>query len=89
MKVKNGESYVLVGSQGGAPKNPKWVQNLRSNANVELRDATEVFEMKVREVSDEQERSRLWELAVKAYPPYEDYQKKTSRKIPVFISEPK
>ena len=89
MKVKNGESYVLVGSQGGAPKNPQWVQNLRSNANVELRDATEVFEMKVREVCDEQERSRLWELAVKAYPPYEDYQKKTSRKIPVFISEPK
>ena len=89
MKVKNGESYVLVGSQGGAPKNPQWVQNLRSNANVELRDATEVFEMKVREVSDEQERSRLWELAVKAYPPYEDYQKKTSRKIPVFLAEPK
>ena len=89
MKVKNGESYVLVGSQGGAPKNPQWVQNLRSNATVELRDATEVFEMKVREVSDEQERSRLWELAVKAYPPYEDYQNKTSRKIPVFLAEPK
>ena len=35
MKVKNGESYVFVGSQGGAPKNPQWVQNLRSNANVE------------------------------------------------------
>ena len=89
MKVKDKESYVLVGSQGGAPKNPQWVNNLRSNANVELRDATEVFQMKVREVSDEQERSHLWELAVKAYPPYEDYQKKTSRKIPVFLAEPK
>ena len=55
---------------------------------MELRDATEVFEMKVREVIDEQERSRLWELAVKAFPPYEDYQKKTSRKIPVFLAEP-
>ncbi len=89
MKVKNEESYVLVGSQGGAPKNPQWVQNLRINSIVELRDATEVFEMKVREVSDEQERSRLWELAVKAFPPYDDYQKKTSRKIPVFLAEPK
>ena len=88
MKVKDKENYVLVGSQGGAPKNPQWVKNLRSNDKVELRDATEVFQMRVREVSDDQERSRLWELAVKAFPPYEDYQKKTSRKIPVFLAEP-
>ena len=88
MKVKDKESYVLVGSQGGAPKNPQWVNNLRSNDKVELRDATDVFQMRVREVSDEQERSRLWELAVKAFPPYEEYQKKTSRKIPVFLAEP-
>ncbi len=88
MKVKDKENYVLVGSQGGAPKNPQWVKNLRSNDKVELRDATEVFKMRVREVSDDQERSRLWELAVKAFPPYEDYQNKTSRKIPVFLAEP-
>ena len=78
----------LLGSQGGAPKTPQWVKNLRSNDKVELRDATDVFQMRVREVSDEQERSRLWELAVKAFPPYEEYQKKTSRKIPVFLAEP-
>ena len=88
MKVKDKENYVLVGSQGGALKNIQWVKNLRSNDKVELRDATEVFQMRVREVSDDQERSRLWELAVKAFPPYEDYQKKTSRKIPVFLAEP-
>ena len=88
MKVKDKESYVLVGSQGGAPKNPQWVNNLRSNDKVELRDATEVFQMRVREVSDDQERSRLWELAVKAFPAYEHYKKKTSRKIPVFLAEP-
>ena len=88
MKVKDKESYVLVGSQGGAPKNPQWVKNLLSNDKVELRDATEVFKMRVREVSDDQERSRLWKLAVKAFPPYEDYQNKTSRKIPVFLAEP-
>ena len=87
-KVKDEESYVIVGSQGVEPKNPQWVKNLRSNDKVELRDATEVFQMMVREVSDDQERSRLWELAVKAFPPYEDYQKKTSRKIPVFLAEP-
>ena len=54
-----------------------------------IRKTPLIFQMRVREVSDEQERSRLWELAVKAYPPYEDYQKKTSRKIPVFLAEPK
>ena len=88
MRVKDGPSYVLVGSQGGAPKNPEWVYNLRANPNIELRDRTEVFAMKTREVKDAAERSRLWKLAVAAYPPYEDYQKKTSRQIPVFVAEP-
>jgi hypothetical protein len=44
--------------------------------------------MRVREVTDSDERSRLWEIAVDAYPPYSDYQAKTSRAIPVFIAEP-
>src|SRR5439155_26186802 len=38
MRVKDGDSYVLVGSQGGAPKDPVWVHNLRANPKVELRD---------------------------------------------------
>ena len=88
MRVKDGNSYVLVGSQGGAPKNPEWVYNLRANPNIELRDRTEVFTMKTREVKDAAERARLWKLAVAAYPPYEDYQKKTTRQIPVFVAEP-
>jgi deazaflavin-dependent oxidoreductase (nitroreductase family) len=88
MRVKDGSNYVLVGSQGGAPKNPEWVYNLRANPNIELRDRTEVFAMRAREVKDAAERARLWQLAVAAYPPYEDYQKKTTRKIPVFVAEP-
>lgn len=88
MRVKVGDGYVLVGSQGGAPKNPFWVYNLRANADVEIRDRTEVFDMRVREVDDDEERSRLWAASVEAYPPYADYQEKTTRKIPVFIAEP-
>ena len=88
MRVKDGDNYVLIASQGGAPKNPLWVYNLRSNPSVELRDATEVFNMQVREVEDGAERERLWKLGVAAYPPYEDYKNKTSRKIPVFLAEP-
>ena len=88
MRVKDGDSYVLIASQGGAPKNPMWVYNLRLNANVDIRDATEVQSMRVREVEDDTERERLWALAVAAYPPYDDYKARTSRKIPVFIAEP-
>ncbi|SEF06209.1 deazaflavin-dependent oxidoreductase, nitroreductase family [Rhizobiales bacterium GAS188] len=88
MRVKDGDNYVLVGSQGGAPKDPVWVHNLRANPEVELRDETVVRPMRVREVQDEAERSRLWELAVAAYPPYADYRKRTTRRIPIFVAEP-
>lgn len=88
MRVKVDDSYVLIGSMGGQPKNPVWVYNLRANPDVEIRDATEVFKMRVREVSDDAERQRLWDASAEAYPPYNDYQAKTTRKIPVFIAEP-
>ena len=41
-----------------------------------------------RVVADDAERARLWELAVAAYPPYQDYQQRTTRKIPIFLAEP-
>jgi deazaflavin-dependent oxidoreductase (nitroreductase family) len=88
MRVADGGNYVLVGSQGGAPKNPVWVYNLRANPAVEIRDKTVVHAMKTREVADPAERARLWKLAVAAFPPYEDYQKKTTRQIPIFVAEP-
>jgi len=88
MRVKDGASYVLVGSMGGAPTNPVWVNNLRSNPSVEIRDLTVVQTMRVREVQDAAERARLWKLSVAAFPPYEEYQAKTTRQIPVFVAEP-
>ena len=88
MRVKEGNKYVLVGSKGGAPKNPEWVYNLRADGNVEIRDETEVYAMRVREVVDSEERAHLWELAVAAFPPYEEYQTRTERRIPLFVAEP-
>ncbi len=88
MRVKVDDTYVLVGSMGGQPKNPVWVYNLRASPDVEIRDKTEVFTMRAREVEDEAERQRLWEASAAAFPPYNDYQQKTSRKIPVFVAEP-
>jgi len=88
MRVKDGGNYVLIGSQGGAPADPVWVHNLRAQPAVEIRDHTVVQPMRVREVKEEAERARLWAAAVAAFPPYAEYQKKTTRKIPVFIAEP-
>ena len=88
MRVADGRNYVLVGSVGGAPKNPVWVYNLRANPAVEIRDRTVVQKMKTREVTDPAERARLWRLAVAAYPPYEEYRAKTTREIPIFVAEP-
>ena len=88
MRVKVGPCYVLVGSYGGRPKNPTWVYNLRANPEVEIRDETEVMEMRVREITDDADRQPLWDAAAEAYPPYNEYRDKTSRKIPVFLAEP-
>ena len=88
MRVKDGDGYVLVGSQGGAPEHPAWVHNLRTNPSIELRDETVVRPMLVREVKDSAERDRLWKLAVAAFAPYAEYQAKTARQIPVFLATP-
>ena len=87
MRVEVDGSYVLVGSYGGRPKNPVWVYNIRANPDVEIRDKTKVFQMRVREVTENPERQRLWGASAAAYPPYNEYQAKTDRKIPVFIAE--
>jgi len=87
MRVMDGDNYVLVGSQGGAPKHPAWVHNLRTNPKIEIRDLSTVYPMQAREVTEPGERQRLWKLAVAAYPPYEEYQTRTTRQIPIFLAE--
>ena len=88
MRVVDGGNYVLVGSQGGAPKHPVWYYNLKVDPNVEIRDETKVQSMRVREVTDQAERDRLWAIAVAAFPNYDEYQGRTDRVIPVFLAEP-
>ena len=88
MRVADGNNYILVASQGGAPEHPQWYHNLKADPIVEIRDKTEVHIMQVREIADPDERERLWKIAVEAYPPYQDYQNKTKRIIPIFLAEP-
>ena len=88
MRVTDGNNYILVASQGGAPQHPQWYHNLKADPNVEIRDKTEVYPMRVREVVDPSERERLWKIAVDTFPNYQEYQQKTDRLIPVFLAEP-
>jgi len=89
MRVADGEHYVLVASKGGAPEHPVWYYNLLEAPDVTLRDGERVHEMRARLVEDPAERTRLWALAVHAYPDYEAYQTRTTREIPLFVLEPR
>jgi len=89
MRVEHNGEYALVASKGGAPKHPVWYYNLRANPDeVTIQDGREPFEAAVRELTGE-DRAAWWERAVAAYPPYADYQKKTDRRIPVFVARRK
>jgi F420H(2)-dependent quinone reductase len=86
--VADDGTYVLVGSVGGAPRHPSWYYNLREQSEVTIRDGERVFQARIHEVTDPAERTRLWAAAVRAYPPYAEYQQRTSRLIPVIAAEP-
>ena len=87
MRVEHGGAYAMVGSQGGAPKDPAWVANLRAHpAQVTVQDGPEPWDGVAREVTGEEKR-QWWERAVAVYPEYARYQERTDREIPVFVVE--
>jgi deazaflavin-dependent oxidoreductase (nitroreductase family) len=83
---RDGGNYIIVASKGGAQKHPEWYRNLVANPTVEVQVLDDRFEAMARTANDE-ERPRLWELMAQIWPAYNDYQKKTSRQIPVVILE--
>ncbi len=87
MRVEHDGRYLMVASQGGAPKHPAWYYNLLAEPVVELQDGATRSRFRTR-VLDGQERELWWERAVAEYPPYADYQRRTDRVIPVLLLEP-
>jgi deazaflavin-dependent oxidoreductase (nitroreductase family) len=87
MRVEHEGAYVVVASLGGAPKNPVWYHNLKSNPHVELQDRAIKRDYLAREVSGD-EKAIWWERAVQAWPDYATYQARTDRQIPLFVLEP-
>ncbi len=87
MRVEHDGSYAVVASLGGAPQHPEWYHNMVANPDVELQDGPVAKPFRARVVEGE-EREQWWERAVDAYPDYADYQRRTDRRIPVFVLDP-
>ena len=86
MRIEHEGSYAAVASMGGAPTHPNWYHNLKVSPLVELQDGAVRKDYVAREL-DGQERDTWWARAVDAFPPYADYQARTSRRIPVMLLE--
>jgi len=84
---EDGNSIIVVASKGGAPEHPGWYKNLSANPEVEVQIGTKKLKAKARTTTGA-ERERLWQKAVKFWPPYADYAKKTEREIPVVLLDP-
>lgn len=85
--LQDGESRVIIASNGGNDQQPAWYLNLRANPDAEVQIGREKQPVRA-EVAGDDERARLWPLVVQMYHGYEEYQKETSRKIPVVILRP-
>lgn len=83
----DGPAYVVIGSKGGADSQPAWYHNLLACPQVALQVAT-LHLAAVARIAQGAERTRLWQMMVAVYPPYVDYQRKTTREIPVVVLDP-
>src|SRR5579863_9795697 len=87
MRVEHDGRYVVVASMGGAPQHPVWYLNLVADPHVTLQDHAKLLDLRARTATPE-ERAEWWPVATAAWPAYDDYQKNTTRQIPVVILEP-
>jgi len=87
MHVPHGEQKILVASLAGISKNPVWYYNLKANPDITITAEGVTRAYRAREVGPE-EKAELWPVIVDAYPPYDGYQARTDRDIPVFVCDP-
>jgi|SRR5271166_4993411 len=83
---KDGDRIVLIASMGGAPNNPDWYHNLLAHPVVEVEIGTERFPVRAA-VAKGEERERLFNAQARQMPIFDEYRKKTTRQIPVFVLE--
>ncbi|MEH0933701.1 nitroreductase family deazaflavin-dependent oxidoreductase [Micromonospora psammae] len=83
---RDGDAYLLVGSQGGAPQHPAWYLNLLAHPEVEVQVGAETFTARARTAGPE-EKPRMWRTMSDIWPAYDEYQTKTDRELPVVVLE--
>ena len=86
--VEDGDNLALVASKGGHPRHPAWYHNLRANPDTTVQVGGRRVEVRARQATPE-ERKRIWPRAVAAWSDYANYQRRTSREIPIVVLEPR
>jgi len=84
LTIRHQDDYILVASHGGAPNNPAWVYNLIHEPRIKMTVKSKTYNMFAKKLSDE-EKENIWPIIIKAGPFYDEYQKKITRNIPVFL----
>ena len=87
MYLPDGKRYLVFASMGGAPKNPAWYHNIVANSDVSIEVGTRKMNAKAKVITGE-EHDQLYDRMAKSFPQFADYQKKTTRKIPVIALDP-
>ena len=83
---RHGDDYVVVASKGGAPEHPAWYLNLEADPEPTVQVQGDRFKANARTASAD-EKPELWRIMTGAWPAYDDYQRNTSRDIPVVVLE--
>lgn len=84
--ARAGDDLVIVASKGGSKKHPMWWLNLKEHPETTVQVGSERRKVRARRATPE-EKERLWPVVVDVYAPYEEYQRKTDRDIPVILLE--
>ena len=88
MYVPYRDGVLLVASQGGAPKNPVWYNNLVKHPDIEVEYRGRTMALRARLATPE-EKPALWPICDEHYAPYAEYRGRTDRDIPIFVCEPR
>lgn len=83
---RDGDDYLVVASQGGAPEHPAWYLNLLAEPQVQVQVGGEKFIARAR-TAGPAEKPRMWRTMTGIWPAYDGYQAKTDREIPVVVLE--
>ena len=85
--TRDGDSFVIIASKGGAPEDPQWFHNLVANPDITVEVGTQTIPVRAR-VAEGEERARLFRAQADAMPGFDGYAQATTREIPVVVLDP-